>query len=158
MKLAIITILLLSLNLFAQDSTMNVRDHEIKLGMNIDDVWDALASDFNVVENSDGNFEVYDNMNNPVCLVFFKNEKVIKIIKDWGTTYKTNAGQVFKSLWNILKEHEKDMNDVKIVPQQSFTGQGDKFNILLYIADNRYLDISIRFNVTILEILEEKQP
>ena len=60
MKLIVITILLLSLNLFAQDSTMNVRDHEIKLGMNIDDVWDALASDFNVVENSDGNFEVYD--------------------------------------------------------------------------------------------------
>jgi len=157
MKLAIFTIIILSLNLFAQDNTMNVRDHQLKLGMNIDDVWDALASDFNVVENENV-FYVSDNMDNPVCVVYFKNEKVIKIIKDWGTTYKTNAGQVFKSLWNILKEHEKDMNDVKIVPQQSFTGQGDKFNILLYIADNRYLDISIRFNVTILEILEEKQP
>ncbi len=157
MKLAIITILLLSLNLFAQDSTMNVRDHELKLGMNIDDVWDALASDFNVIEEENV-FYVSDNMNNPVCVVYFKNEKVIKIIKDWGTTYKTNAGQVFKSLWNILKEHEKDMNDVKIVPQQSFTGQGDKFNILIYITDDRYLDISIKFNVTILEVLEEKQP
>jgi len=157
MKLAIFTIIILSLNLFAQDNTMNVRDHQLKLGMNIDDVWDALASDFNVVENENV-FYVSDNMDNPVCVVYFKNEKVIKIIKDWGTTYKTNAGQVFKTLWNILKEHEKDMNDVKIVPQQSFTGQGDKFNILFYITDDRYLDISIKFNVTILEVLEEKQP
>lgn len=157
MRSAII-IILFSITLFAQDSTMVVRDHELKLGMNIDDVWDELATDFNVIENSDNNFEVYDNMNNPVCLVFFKKEKVIKIIKDWGTTYKTNAGQVFKILWNILKEHEKDMDDVKIVPKQTFSGQGDKFNLLIYITDDRYLEISIKFNVTILEVLEEKQP
>ena len=156
MRSAII-IILFSITLFAEDNTMVVRDHELKLGMNIDNVWDALASDFNVVED-DNTFYVSDNMNNPVCVVYFKNEKVIKIIKDWGTTYKTNVGQVFKILWNVLKEHEKDMNDVKIVPQQTFSGQGDKFNLLIYITDDRYLDISIKFNVTILEVLEEKQP
>jgi len=156
MRSAII-IILFSITLFAQDNTMVVRDHELKLGMYIDNVWDALASDFNVIED-DNVFYVSDNMNNPVCVVYFKNEKVIKIIKDWGTTYKTNAGQVFKILWNVLKEHEKDMNDVKIVPQQTFSGQGDKFNLLMYITDDRYLDISIKFNVTILEVLEEKQP
>jgi len=50
--------------------------------------------------------------------IYFKNEKAVKIIKDWGTTYKTNAGQVFKILWNILKEKEKDLEKVTIVPEQ----------------------------------------
>ena len=154
---SVIIVILFSLSLFAQDNAMSIRDHELKLGMNIDDVWDVLSSDFNVVEDQNV-FYVSDNMNNPVCVINFKNEKVIKIIKDWGTTYKTNAGQVFKTLWNILKEHEKDMNNVKIDPQQSFSGQGDKFNIIIHITEDRYLDISIKFNVTILEVLEEKQP
>ena len=154
---SVFIVILFSLSLFAQDNAMSIRDHELKLGMNIDDVWDVLSSDFNVVEDQNV-FYVSDNMNNPVCVINFKNEKVIKIIKDWGTTYKTNAGQVFKTLWNILKEHEKDMNDVKIDPQQSFSGQGDKFNIIIHISEDRYLDISIKFNVTILEVLEEKQP
>ena len=157
MKSAII-IFLLSLTLFAQDDVMIVRNHEIKLGMNVDDVWNMLSTEFNIAEDDEGTFYVSDNMDNPVCVVYFKNESVIKIIKDWGSTYKTNAGQVFKLLWNILKEHEKDLNDVKIVPQQTFSSQGDKSNLFIYMTENRYLDISIRFNVTIIEILEEKQP
>lgn len=155
MKYAII-IIFLSLNLFAQDSTMNVRGYNIKLGMSLDDVWDLLASNFNVVEDDAGNFYISDNKDNPVCVINFKNEKAVKIIKDWGTTYKTNAGQVFKILWNILKEHEKDLNNVKIIPQQIFSAQGDKSSILIYMTENHYFEISIRFNVTILEVLEAK--
>lgn len=155
MKYAII-IIFLSLNLFAQDSTMNVRGYNIKLGMSLDDVWDLLASNFNVVEDDAGNFYISDNKDNPVCVINFKNEKAVKIIKDWGTTYKTNAGQVFKILWNILKEHEKDLNNVKIIPQQIFSAQGDKSSILIYMKENWYFEISIRFNVTILEVLEAK--
>ena len=157
MKSAII-VFLLSLTLFAQDDVMKIRNHEIKLGMNIDDVWNMLSTEFNIAEDEAGTFYVSDNMDNPVCVIYFNNESVVKIIKDWGSTYKTNAGQVFKLLWNILKEHEKDLNDVKIVPQQTFSSQGDKSNLLIYMTENRYLDISIRFNVTIIEILEEKQP
>ena len=150
-------IFLLSFTLFAQDDVMIVRNNEIKLGMSADDVWDMLSKEFNIAEDDSGTFYVSDNMDNPVCVVYFKNESAVKIIKDWGATYKTNAGQVFKLLWNILKEHEKDLNDVKIVTQQSFGAQGDKSNLLIYMTENRYLDISIRFNVTIIEILEEKQ-
>lgn len=156
MKSSII-IILLSLNLFAQDSSMNVRDHEIKLGMSIDDVWDMLGPDFNVIEDEAGNFFVSDNKNNPVCVVYFKNEKVFKIIKDWGTSFKTSSGQVFKTLWIILKEHEKDLNSAKIIPQQTYSADGDKSSILIYLKENRYLEITIRFNVTILEILESKE-
>jgi hypothetical protein len=137
---------------------MIVRNHEIQLGLSIDDAWKLLSSDFNIVEDDAGNLYVSDDMDAPVCVVYFKDGKVNKIIKDWGSTYKTNAGQVFKLLWNILKEHEKDLNDVKIIPQQTFSSQGDKSNLLIYFTDNRYLEISIRFNVTILEVLEDVQP
>ncbi|MCW9066265.1 MAG: hypothetical protein OQJ78_08195 [Ignavibacteriaceae bacterium] len=154
---SLIIIILLSLNLFAQDSSIIVRDHEIKLGMNIDDVWDMLGPDFNVIEDEAGNFFVSDNKDNPVCVVYFKNEKAVKIIKDWGTTFKTNAGQVFKTLWIILKEHEKDLNSLKIIPQQTYTADGDKSSIVIYLKENRYIEITIRFNVTILEILELKE-
>ena len=156
MKSSII-IILLSLNLFAQDNSMIVRDHEIKLGMDVMDVWDMLSPDFNVIEDDVGNLFVSDNKNNPVCQVYFKNEKTVKIIKDWGTTFKTSAGQVFKTLWIILKEYEKDLNNVKIIPQQTYSSDGDKSSIIIYLKENRYLEITIRFNVTILEILELKE-
>ena len=155
MKSAIILILL-SFSLFAQDSTMNIRGYEVKLGMSIDDAWDLLSSNFNVVEDETGNFYISDHKDNPVCVINFKNEKVVKIIKDWGTTYKTNTGQVFKIFWNILKEHEKDLKDVDIIPQQIFSANGDKSSILIYMKENWYFEIAIRFNVTILEILEAK--
>jgi hypothetical protein len=156
MKSAII-IILLSVNIFAQDSTMIVQGREIKLGMDIMDAWDVLSPNFNIVEDESGNFFVSDNKDNPVCVVYFKNEKAVKIIKDWGTSFKTNVGQVFKTLWIILKEHEMDLNSVKIVPQQTYTSQGDKSSLLIYLKENRYLEITIKFNVTILEILEEKE-
>jgi len=153
MKSAII-IILLSFSLFAQDSTMNIRGYEVKLGMSIDDAWDLLSSHFNVVEDETGNFYISDNKDNPVCVLNFENERVVKIIKDWGTTYKTNAGQVFKIFWNILKEHEKDLKEVDIIPQQIFSANGDKNSILIYMKENWYFEIAIRFNVTILEVLE----
>lgn len=156
MKSSII-IILLSLNLFAQDNAMIVQDHEIKLGMDVMDVWDMLGPDYNVIEDEAGNFFVSDNKNNPVCVVYFKNEKAVKIIKDWGTSFKTSAGQVFKTLWIILKEHETDLNSVKIIPQQTYSADGDKSSIVIYLKENRYLEITIRFNVTILEILESKE-
>ena len=86
-----------------------------------------------------------------------KQQKAVKIIKDWGTTFKTSAGQVFKTLWIILKEYEKDLNNVKIIPQQTYSSDGDKSSIIIYLKENRYLEITIRFNVTILEILELKE-
>ena len=156
MKSALL-ILLFAINIFPQNDVMNVRGMEVKLGMDIDDVWDLLSSNYNVVED-DNTFYVSDNKDNPVCVVFFKDDKVEKIIKDWGTTFRTNAGQVFKVLWNILKEHEKDLNDVKIVPEQIFDANGDKNNIIIILTENRHLEINIRFNVTILEILDSPKP
>ena len=96
MKSALL-ILFLAISIYPQDTVMNIRGLEVKLGMDIDDVWDLLSSKYNVIEDVN-NFYVSDNKDIPVCVITFENDKVEKIIKDWGTTYKTNAGQVFKIL------------------------------------------------------------
>ncbi|MBV6419522.1 MAG: hypothetical protein DAHOPDDO_00743 [Ignavibacteriaceae bacterium] len=149
-------LLLFAINAFAQDSTMNLQGYDVTLGMNMMEVWENLKSGFNVVEEEDGTFYISDKNDSPVGIIKFKNEIAVTIIKDWGTTNKTNSGQVFKTLWNICKQYEKDLEDAKILPIESFTPKGSKFALQIYLTENRYLDITIQHTVTILEVLENK--
>lgn len=148
--------IILSISIYAQDSTMNLQGYDVSLGMDMMEVWENLKSGFNVVEEEDGTFYISDKNDSPVGIIKFKNEIAVTIIKDWGTTNKTNVGQVFKTLWNILKQYEKDLDDVKIFPIETFTPKGSKFALQIYLAENRYLDITIQHTVTILEVLENK--
>ena len=150
-------ILLLTISISAQDGTMNLRGYEIELGMTMDQVWEKLKSGYNIIEDEDERFYISDKHNDPVGIIFFKDEKAIKIIKDWGTTSTNNSGQVFKILWNILKQYEKDLDEVKLVPLETFTPKGSKFALQIYITKNRYLDITIQHSVTILEVLESPE-
>lgn len=149
-------LLLFAINAFAQDSTMNLQGYDVTLGMNMMEVWENLKSGFNVVEEEDGTFYISDKNDSPVGIIKFKNEIAVTIIKDWGTTNKTNSGQVFKTLWNICKQYEKDLDDAKILPIESFAPKGSKFALQIYLTENRYLDITIQHTVTILEVLENK--
>ena len=151
----IFLILILTLTVYAQDRTMNLRGYEVELGMDMMQVWDKLKSGFNVVEESDGTFYISDKKNDPVGVIIFKNEKAVKIIKDWGTRTKSNVGQVFKTLWNILKQYEKDLDETKLVPLETYTEKGSRFSMIIYLAEYRYLEITIQHTVTILEVLEE---
>jgi hypothetical protein len=148
--------ILLTIGLSAQDSTMNLHGYDVNLGMNMMEVWENLKSGFNVVEEEDGTFYISDNNDFPVGVIIFKDEIAVKIIKDWGTTNKTNAGHVFKTLWNILKQYEKELDDVNLIPIETFTTKGSKFALQIYISENRYLEITIQHTVTILEVLEAK--
>ena len=150
-------ILLLTISISAQDGTVNLRGYEIELGMTMDQVWEKLKSGYNIIEDEDERFYISDKHNDPVGIIFFKDEKAIKIIKDWGTTSTNNSGQVFKILWNILKQYEKDLDEVKLVPLETFTPKGSKFALQIYITKNRYLDITIQHSVTILEVLESPE-
>ena len=149
-------LLLFSIIIKAQDISMDLRGYNIELGMTMDQVWEKLKSGFNVVEEEDGVFYISDKMDSPVGIVKFKDEIAVSIIKDWGTTNKTNSGQVFKTLWNILKQYEKDLDDAKIIPVETFTAKGSKYSFQIYISENRYLDITVQHTVTILEVLEKK--
>ena len=153
----LIILFLLSLSLFAQDKTMNIRGYEIELGMTMEEVWDNLKSDLNVVEDSDGNFYISDKYDAPVAIIMFKNEKAVKILKDWGTSNTSNVGQVFKTLWKIFKQYEKELDAVKVIPLETYTPKGDKTSLQFYITEKRFVDISIQHKVTIYEVLEEKE-
>lgn len=153
----LIILFLLSLSLFAQDRTINIRGNEIELGMTMDQVWDNLKSDLNVIEESDGNFYISDKNNAPVGIIIFKDEKAVKILKDWGTSYTSNVGQVFKTLWKIFKQYEKELDAVKVLPIETYSPKGDKTSLQFYITENRFVDISIQHKVTIYEVIEEKE-
>ena len=149
--------LILTLTIFAQDRTMNLRGYDVELGMDMMQIWEKLKSGFNVVEDETGSFFISDKNDEPVGVIFFENEIAVKIIKDWGTTNKSNVGQVFKILWNILKQYEKDLDAVKLIPLETFTPKGSKYAIQIYLSENRFLDITIQHSVTILEVIEEKK-
>jgi len=153
----LIILFLLSLSLFAQDRTINIRGNEIELGMTMDQVWDNLKSDLNVIEESDGNFYISDKNNAPVGIIIFKDEKAVKILKDWGTSYTSNVGQVFKTLWKIFKQYEKELDAVKVLPIETYSPKGDKTSLQFYITENMFVDISIQHKVTIYEVIEEKE-
>lgn len=149
--------LILTLTISAQDRTMNLRGYDVELGMDMMQIWENLKSGFNVVEDETGSFFISDKNDEPVGVIFFENEIAVKIIKDWGTTNKSNVGQVFKILWNILKQYEKDLDAVKLIPLETFTPKGSKYAIQIYLSENRFLDITIQHSVTILEVIEEKK-
>jgi len=151
----IFLLLLLSINLIAQDKSMDLRGYEVELGMTMDQVWEKLKSGFNVIEDEEGRFFISDKYDAPIGIVFFENEIAVKIIKDWGTTNKSNVGQVFKILWNILRQYEKDLDAVKIIPLETFTPKGSKYALQIYLTENKFIDITIQHTVTILEVLEE---
>jgi len=148
-------LIIFTLTIFAQDRTMNLRGFDVELGMDMMQLWEKLKSGFNVIEDEDSTFYISDSKNEPVGVIIFKNEIAVKIIKDWGTRTKSNVGQVFKTLWNILKQYEKDLDETKLVPLETFTEKGSKSSLIIYLTDNRYLEITIQHTVTILEILEE---
>ena len=154
MKIFLILIVF-TICIFPQDRTMNLRGYDIELGMDMMQVWEKLKSGFNVVEDEDSSFYISDNKNEPVGVIIFKNERAVKIIKDWGTKTKSNVGQVFKTLWNILKQYEKDLDETKLIPLETYTEKGSKFALQIYLTENRFLDITIQHTVTILEVLEE---
>jgi len=150
-------VIIFTITIFAQDRTMNLRGYDIELGMDMMQIWEKLKSGFNVVEDETGSFFISDKNDEPVGVIFFENEIAVKIIKDWGTTNKSNVGQVFKILWNILKQYEKDLDAVKLIPLETFTPKGSKYAIQIYLSENRFLDITIQHSVTILEVIEEKK-
>ena len=147
--------ILLSISIFSQDRTMILHGYEIQLGMSTDNIWDILKPELNIVEDKEGNFYVSDDKDNPVGIIYFKNEKVVKVVKDWGTTFKSNVGQVFQTLWKIFRQYGEELDSVKVLPIESYTPKGDRTSLQFYIKKNRYIDVTIQHSVTISEVLDE---
>jgi hypothetical protein len=155
MKSIIILFFISSLS-FAQYNSINIAGNDIELGMDADLVWKKLSAELFVSEDNDANYFVTDKQGNPLGAVFFENEKVVKVVKDWGTATKTNVGSVFKILWNLFRQYGESTKISEVVAQELYTPKGEKYNMFFYIDENKYVEINIQYNVTIIEVLEEK--
>jgi hypothetical protein len=156
MKTVLSIIILLSTTSFAQQSIV-LRNNEIELGMSIDKVWESLDTDLNILEDDEGSFYVSDKNDNPIGIIQFENERVNKVLKDWGTSYKSNVGQVFLTLWRIFRQYGEEVEPVKVLPVQTFTPKGEKNSMQFVIDEYRYIEIIIQHKVTIMEVLTEPE-
>lgn len=151
-------LLLLSISIvaFAQTKSLNLRGAEIELGMNSKIVWDMINTDINIIEDDEDNMYLVDKHNNKIGIIYLKGGIVVKVVKDWGTSYKSHVGQVFKILWNILRQYGEELNKVKILPIATFTPNGEQNSLRFQINDYKYIEIVIQNTVTIYEVIEEK--
>ena len=157
MKTILSLIILFSVISFAQTQSLVLRNNEIVLGMSKDKVWEKLDTDLNIIEDDAGSLFISDKNDNPIGIIQFENERVNKVIKDWGTGFKSNVGQVFLTLWRIFRQYGDEVEPIKVLPIQTFTPKGEKNSMQFVIDDYRYIDIIIQHKVTIFEILEEPE-
>ncbi len=157
MKTILSFIILFSILLSAQTQSLILRNNEIELGMSKDKVWEILDTDLNIIEDDAGSLFISDKNDTPIGIIQFENERVNKVIKDWGTGFKSNVGQVFLTLWRIFRQYGDEVEPIKVLPIQTFTPKGEKNSMQFVIDDYRYIDIIIQHKVTIFEILEEPE-
>ena len=156
MKTVLSLLILFTFIVQAQQSIV-LRNNEIELGMSVDKVWETLDSDLNIIEDDAGSFFVSDKNNNPIGIIQFNNERVNKVLKDWGTAYKSNVGQVFLTLWRIFRQYGEEVEPVTVLPIQTFTPKGEKNSLQFVIDEYRYIEITIQHKVTIFEVLIEPE-
>jgi hypothetical protein len=141
---------------FAQSNSITIQGYELKIGMSSEEIVNLVEPEISVMDDEVGNYFLADaSTSTPLGMISFKNDKVVKIIKDWGTAYKTNVGQVFKTLWNIFRQYGKETELVKILPKEVYGPSGEKFSLSFYLEESKYIEINIMRNVLISEIVEK---
>jgi hypothetical protein len=155
MKTVLSLIILFSFAASAQTQSIVLRNNEIELGMSMDRVWETLDTDLNVIEDDAGSIYISDKNDNPIGIIQFENERVNKVLKDWGTGFQSNVGRVFLTLWRIFRQYGEEVEPVKVLPIQTFTPKGEKNSMQFIIDEYRYIDITIQHKVTIFEVLTE---
>jgi hypothetical protein len=139
-----------------QSQSLDLSGAKIELGMNSKIVWDMINPELNIFEDDNDNLYITDKHDNKIGIIYVKDGIVVKVIKDWGTTYKSNAGQVFKILWNILKQYrEEELKQIKILPIEEFKSNSQQNSLRFYMNNYRYIEIIIQHSVTIFEVIEE---
>jgi len=153
----IISFLLLIAGLsFAQQQSMHMAGLDIELGMDKEILLNII--DYNVymeLEDDAGNiFLSHKGSEKPVGIIEFKNNKVVKIQKDWGTSLQSNVGKVFKTLWKIFRQYGEETELLKVMPNEIFTPAHEQYSLNFYLDENRYVEILIQHRVLIFEVLE----
>ena len=140
----------------AQQQSMHMAGLDIELGMDKETLLNMI--DFNVymeLEDDAGNiFLSNKGSDQPVGIINFKDNRVVKIQKDWGTSLQSNVGKVFKILWKIFRQYGQETELLKVMPNEIFTPTHEQYSLNFYIDENRYVEILIQHRVLIFEVLE----
>jgi hypothetical protein len=157
MKL-IVFLSFLPIIIFAQPKSLNLAGYNIEIGMDEEYVYELLGSKFRLDVDQNDNLFISDNSSdNTIGIIYFKNEKVNKIVKDWGSGNKNNVGNVFKTLWNVFRQFGEETKLLKVMPLEIYTPSGEEYSLQFYINEYRYVDIKIFHSIYIYEVLAEPE-
>jgi hypothetical protein len=141
---------------FAQQQSMHMAGLDIELGIEKETLLNMI--DYGIYMGSEddaGNmFLSHKDSDKPVGIINFKNNKVVKIQKDWGTSLQSNVGKVFKILWKIFRQYGEETKLLKVMPNELFTPTHEQYNLNFYFDESRYVEILIQHRVLIFEVLE----
>ena len=144
--------------IFAQSKSINLGGYNIELGMDEEYVYELLGPKFRLdVDQNDNLFLSNSSSGNTIGIISFKNEKVNKIVKDWGSGNKNTVSNVFKTLWNIFRQFGEETKLLKAMPLETYTPSGEEYSLQLYINEYRYVDIKIFHVIYIYEVLAEPE-
>lgn len=154
----IIFLLFLPVFIFAQPKSLNLAGYNIELGMDEEDVYELLGPKFKLDADENDNLFIFENSSDiSIGIIHFKNNRVSKILKDWGTGRKNNVGSVFKTLWNIFRQFGEETKLLKVLPRETYTPSNTEYSLQFYINEYRYVEIKIFHSVFIYEVLAEPE-
>jgi hypothetical protein len=144
--------------IFGQPKSLNIAGFNIELGMDEEYVYELFGPKFRLDVDQNDNLFISDNSSdNTIGIVYFKNGKANKIVKDWGSGHKNNVGDVFKTLWNVFRQFGEETKLLKALPIEKYTPTGGEYSLQFYINEYRYVDIQIFHSVYIYEVLAEPE-
>jgi hypothetical protein len=154
----IIILLFLPLFVFAQSKSLNLAGYNIELGMDEEFVYELLGPKFKLDVDEQENLFIFDNSSEiAIGIIHFKDNRVTRIFKDWGTGHKNNVGNVFKTLWNVFRQFGEETKLLKVIPKEIYTPTSGEYSLQFYINEYRYVDIKIFHSVFIYEVLAEPE-
>jgi hypothetical protein len=121
-------------------------------------VYELLGPKYRLdVDEMDNLFISDKSSDNIIGIIYFENEKVKKIVKDWGSGNKNNVSNVFKTLWNVFRQFGEGTKLLKVMPKELYTPTGEEYSLQIYINEYRYIDIKIFHAVYIYEVVVEPE-
>ncbi len=154
----IIFLSFLPIFIFAQSTSLNIAGYNIELGMDEEFVYELLGPKFRLDVDDNDNLFISDNSSDfTLGIIYFKNNRVNKIVKSWGTAQKNNVSAVFKTLWNVFRQFGEESKLLKVMPIETYTPTGEDYSLQFYINENRFVDIKILHVIYIYEVLVESE-
>lgn len=154
----IIFLSFLPIFIFAQTTSLNIAGYNIELGMDEEFVYELLGPKFRLDVDDNDNLFISDNSSDfTLGIIYFKNNRVNKIVKSWGTAQKNNVSAVFKTLWNVFRQFGEESKLLKVMPIETYTPTGEDYSLQFYINENRFVDIKILHVIYIYEVLVESE-